>query len=280
LRQQSEVASQSIIALKEAVFWMDDISGLIEFKVSRSKWLFLDMYAIVEPLRLEAYTRALRPRNQIVFVNFYNVDSDRNYALVAELIRDCPSVTSIRVSESHRLPAIQRDTPLFINDSNGSHKIEAFLHDNQSQLARTRHTHVFIDTGDTYPTTYPAMLELSRGSKIAVSFFGPPSGNLILKLTHSSAPATLKLTPSSASTTLNLQDSHRLHTFEYPVPSSLTSLDITLFPSPSDHPSFVPNARNSLIIEVTEGGWWCYVIHDIRLQDEARNDYGAACLET
>jgi hypothetical protein len=244
---------------------MDDISGLIEYKVSRSKWLEVHVATwrvFAQPF--EVYTRAIGAINNVIFVNFYSVDSDDDYALVAELIRNCPSVTSIRVSDPRRLPEIQRDTPLFIN---GSHEIEAFLQDNQSQLARTRHTHVFTDTGDIYPPIFPARLSLSRRSKIAVSFFGPPSGTLILKLTHSSdyLPATL-----------NLKDSHRSHTFEYPVPSSLTPIDITLFPSPSDHPSFVPNSRNSLIIEVAHEGWQNYVLRDIRLQDEARNDYSVA----
>jgi hypothetical protein len=132
-------------------------------------------------------------------------------------------------------------------------------------LDRTRQTHIFIDTGGTYPTAIPGKLILSPGDKIVVSFFGPPSGNLILKLTHSTreAYAIIKASPTS-------------RTWEYSVPSSLTALDITLFPNPSDHPSFALNVRNNLIIEFAQG--WSYDLQDIRLQDEARNDYGAACL--
>jgi hypothetical protein len=270
LAQQSATMSQSIIELKEAVFWMDDTSGLIEYRLSRSKWLNLHMRHVTRPF--EVYTHALRAMSDVIFVRFDGVDSDKDYARVAESIRNLPSVTSICVPHSRQLPAIQRDTPLFI-DNNGSNKIETFLRDNQSQLARTRRTHVFIDTGDYYPCIYPARLEIRRGSKIAVSFFGPSSGNLILKLTHSSLSR-------NDSVTLILEESHGpTSIFRYPVPSSLTVTTITLFPSSSDRPSFVPNTRNNLIIHVALGSSLDYMVQDIRLHDEAGNDYNPASPE-
>jgi hypothetical protein len=227
---------------------MDNTHRLTEYKLSRSKWLDLDMRRVItEPL--EVYMRVLGAMNDVIFVNF-SVRSS-HYGLVAELIHDLPSVTSIYVPDSHRFPAIQRDTPLFINDYDGSNKIETFLHDNQSQLARTRRTHIFIDPGSSHPFIAPARLELSPGSKIAVSFFGPPSGNLILKLTHSSRYTAVNLI---------LKESHTSSTFQYPVPFSLTDTTITLSPSPSDHPSFVPNTRNNLIIEATQGSLRSYVV--------------------
>jgi hypothetical protein len=118
--------------------------------------------------------------------------------------------------------------------------------------------------------TRPARLELSPGSKIAFSFFGPPSGELILKLTHSCDDGVV---------TLILKESHRSRTFEYTVPSSFNTIDINLFPGPSDHPSFVPNTRNNLIIEVAQGAWKGYMVRDIRLHDEAGNDYNATSSE-
>jgi hypothetical protein len=242
LLQQSEVVSGSTIELKEAMFWMDDTHGLTKYKLSQSKWLGLDMRSFTQPL--EVYMYALRAMSDLIFVRFDHVDSDDDYRSIAELIRHLPSsVTSIDVPFSHLLPAIaiQRDTPLFVKDSKNPNKIETFLHNNQSLLARTRHIHVFIDPGS--PSVRPAQLELRRGSKIAVSFFGPPSGNLILQLTHSSRDTAV---------TLTLQESHgSTRTFQYPVPSSLTVTNITLSSSPSDHPSIVPNTPNNLIIEVT-----------------------------
>jgi hypothetical protein len=240
------------------------LARLTEYKSSWSKWVELDMRFFTQPL--EVYTGALVAMSDVIFVSLYDVYSDDDYARVAQLIRNLPSATSICVPHSRRLPAIQRDTPLFINDINGSNKIETFLHDNQSQLARTRRTHLFIDAGGYYPSVSPARLELWRGSKIAVSFFGPPSGTLVLKLTYSSRNAAVTLS-------LILKEPCGSRTFEYPVPSSLTVTTVTLSPGPSDHPPFVPNTRNNLIIEVTARGRTNYVLQDIHLQDEAGNDY-------
>jgi hypothetical protein len=225
--------------------------------------------------KFEVVTRALEAMNHVIFIIFHSVNSDDDFARVVELIRKLRSVTSIRVPDSHRLPAIQRDTPLFINDSTGSNKIETFLHDSQSQLGRTRRTHIFIDIGF-YHHISPARLHLSPDSKIAVSFFGPPSGSLVLRLTHwHSSPS------HDAAVTLLLKESHDQgsHTFEYPVLSSLSVTSITLSPSPSNNPSFVPNTRNNLIIEFTQGSILDYVVKDIQLQDEAGNDYNGASPE-
>jgi len=264
LEQQLEIASQSSVALQDAIFWMDDSHGLTEFKVSRSKWLSAHMLRFYSgPL----YTRALQAMDDAIFVVFNHVNSDHDYALVTEVIRNLPSLTSIHISDAHQLPAIERDTPLFINDRDGSNEIETFLNDNQSQLALTRRTLVFIDTGRFVTSTDPGRLGLSLGSKIAVSFHGPPYGSLILKLTHSSDDGAVMLI---------LRESHSSRTFEYPVPFSPTTININLFPGSSDHPSFVPNTRNHLIIEVAQGIWKGYVIRDIRLQDEAGNDYNSA----
>jgi hypothetical protein len=79
--------------------------------------------------------------------------------------------------------------------------------------------------------------------------------------------------------TLILKEPHESRTFEYPVPSSFTATNITLFPRPSDHPSFVPTTRNNLIIEVPEGILHDYMVQDIRLHDEAGNDYNEASLD-
>jgi hypothetical protein len=263
LRQQNETVSRSTIELKEAVFWMDNTHGLTGYKVFRAKWLHLDLRLLTEPLEV------IGAMSDVIFVNFYPVDSDEQYAQLAELICNLPSVTSICVPDPRRLPAIQRDTPLFINDYHGSRyrEIEAFLRDSQSQLAHTRRTHVFIHTGDYDPSIAPSRLRLSSGSKIAVSFFGPPSGNLSLILTHSSG---------DTAETLILKGSQGSRTLEYTVPFSLTTTLFTLSPMSSDPPSFVPSIRNNLIIEGISQG---YIVRDIRLHDEAGNDYNPASPE-
>jgi hypothetical protein len=279
LQRQSDRVSKLGTELEKTIFCVDHpaahLAGLTEYKFSRSKWVDLDLELLTEPL--EVYAPALVAMNDVIFVSFkfYRyVLSEDDYARVAELIRHLPSsVTSIYVDGSRRLPAIQRDTPLFINDNDRSNDIETFLHDNQLQLARTRRTHLFIDTGDYYgPSVSPARLELRPRSKIAVSFFGPPSGTLVLKLTH-------RFYGNAA--TLILKESHGSRTFKYPVPSShtFTTTAITLSPSPSDHPSFEPDTRNNLIIEVTQGVLNYMKVQDIRLQDEAGDDYIAASPE-
>jgi hypothetical protein len=268
LQRQTDRVRELATELEKTMFCMDHPAGhlarLMEYKMSRSKWVGLDMRSFTEPL--EVYTHALGAMSDVIHVCFDYVYSEDRYARVVESIRNLPSVTSIYVLDSRQLPAIQRDTPLFINDYDRSNKIETFLHDNQLRLARTRRTHVFIDTGDYYPSVDPARLKLWRGSKIAVSFFGPPSGTLVLKLTHSSRDAAVTLS-------LILKEPCGSRTFEYPVPSSLTVTTVTLSSGPSDHPPFVPNTRNNLIIEVTARVWTSYVLQDIQLHDEAGNDY-------
>jgi hypothetical protein len=220
--------------------------------------------------------------HDVLFVNFHGVDTEDHYSVVAELIRSLSSVTSIYLPHCRHLPAIQRDALLFIHDDNSSNRIENFLHDNQSQLAYTRHTHVFIDTviNGFYPSIGPSRIRLAPGDKIAVSFFGPPSGTLVLVLTHSPNEARIRMQSSGEETvTFILKESHGSRTFEYPIPSSLTATNITLFPSPSDHPSFVPNIRNNLIIEVTQKSQRGFVVRDIQLHDEEGNDYGVALPE-
>ena len=134
-------------------------------------------------------------------------------------------------------------TPLFIDDFSDP-DIETFL-ENDSQLAYSRATFVFAIPGT-----------------IAVSFVGPTSGNLILRLTYRSTEDSTNLTITGTSFQLSLS-------------SSLTVDDITLHAnhSESDKPSFEPGIRNSLIIQVP---MWPSSIYDIRLLDQRENCYGAA----
>jgi hypothetical protein len=204
--------------------------------------------------------------SDIIFILFSAPVYAFHHVLLDQLIRNPPSVTSIRVPHYHRVSVI-RDASLFSDGHTGSHKIETFLHDNQSQLARTRRTHVFMYASSFFAFVSPARLQLSYGCKIAVSFFGPSSGNIILTLTHWA---------EGVPVTLILKESQGSRTFEYTVPSSLTVTTIAFSPSPSDHPSFERDTRNNLIIELEVTNWGTYVIQDIQLLDEAGNDYNAA----
>ena len=216
-------------------FWVDE--QLLECRRSRSNTLYLDKLSLEAPL--EVYSRALKQNNTTTHIIFRWFDSDDDRRWIADTIRDLPWVTSIYVPNRELLPTIDRTTPLFIDDYDGQ-DINTFL-DNDSQLAHSQGTFIFIIPGT-----------------IAVSFVGPTSGNLILRLTHRS---TTTLTVTGASVQLSLS-------------SLLTVDDITLHASPSesDKPSFEPGIRNNLIIQVV--GW--YSAHDIRLLDQSGNCHDAA----
>jgi hypothetical protein len=288
LQQQSVRASNLAAELKQAIFCMDHpavyLTRLTEFQSSRSNLKWADLSSSTESLGV--YTRALRAMNAVLIVTPGYIGSQLQptyYTDLAKLVHDLPSVTSIHVQNSTFLSTTLqdlRDPPLFINDHVGSNKIETFLDKYQSRLARTRHTLVYIDTGSFRPVTYPASwLLLSPGAKIAVSFFGPSSGNLVLKLTHR-APSSSSYDPE----TPILQWSHGSHTHTCKVPSSVTVENITLFPSHSDTLSFVQGTQNTfvectqnnLIIEVINND---YMIQDIQLQDDRRNAYNGVSLE-
>jgi hypothetical protein len=211
-------------------FWVDET--LLECRHSQSKTLLLHKSHLTAPL--EVYSRALKQNKTATYIDFYQFDSDDDRRWIADTIRDLPWVTSIRVPDRQLLPAIARTTPLFIYDENGP-GIKPFL-ENDPQLAHSQATFFFV-TEDT----------------IAVSFVGPTSGNLILRLTHRSIEGSTNLTVTGTSFQLSLS-------------SSLTVDHITLHAAPldSDKPSFEPGIRNIMIIEVM--GW--YSVYDMRLLDQ------------
>jgi len=96
---------------------------------------------------------------------------------------------------------------------------------------------------------------------IAVSFVGPTSGNLMLRLRHRSRIDSTDLTVTGTPFQLSLS-------------SSLTVDDITLHASPSesDKPSFEPGVRSNLIINTTGS----YSVYDIQLLDQKGYRYDAA----
>jgi hypothetical protein len=177
---------------------------------------------------------------------------------VIETIRDLPSLTSVFADEDTRLSDIQHDSPLLVgaDDTN----ISTFLHDNESRLAKTPHTFIFISNSGPRGWAAPRFSSTEIGlmvPAIAISFFGPSSRSLTLRLRHrSSRPdATLTVTGFPA--------------FKLPIPSSLTRHDIRLHADCSNRLSFTSNSRNNLIIQV-EASWdEPYWLQDIQLLDES-----------
>jgi hypothetical protein len=96
------------------------------------------------------------------------------------------------------------------------------------------------------------------GNTIAVSFVGPSSGNLILRLKHCATGPDATLTVLGTSFTLA-------------IPESLTIDNISLHPisDSSSLLSFVPDTRNNLILRAP----LIYALRDIQLLDEGGSPY-------
>jgi hypothetical protein len=219
-----------------------DDRQLLTWRHSRSKSLFLFSGNVEAPL--DFYFRALKSNNDAIRIDFH-CNSDQDYASFAETICDLPSsvlVTSILVSDRQRLPRIQRDTPLFIYNYDDSQSLGTFLNYDQS-LACTCHTYIFTERAD------------PRTMNIAVSFIGPSSGNLILRLKHRADRPDTTLTVLGTS-------------FALTIPESLTIDDINLHPdgNSSSQLSFMRNTRNNLILRV-HGLLDYYTLPDIQLLD-------------
>ena len=219
-------------------YWIDQT--LVECRHSRSKVLTVDTLRWI-PGRLEVLYRELKRNKNVIYLHF-QVKYDAGYLWVADVIRDMPWVTTIFVEDAERLPDIQRDTPLCINDIHTQYiDFQTFLDDNP-RLARSQDTLVFFYFTPT----------------IAVSFVGPESGNLVLKLIHSSVGGAY-LTVKGTS-------------FRLAIPHSFAVDYITLYAHPSEpgHLSFERGTRNNLIIQVIhDNAPYDYDIHDIQLLDEA-----------
>ena len=217
---------------------------LLRCRHSRSKSLSLSHLVFPKP-SLDFYSRALVCNNDVIHIVFRGF---KNYAWIAETIRNMPSVTSIQVDNTRLLPSIPRDTPLFIgdyDDDEASESLETFLKSDDS-LARSHNTYVFIKSG--------------RVWTIAVSFVGPSSGDLILRPKHRTAGPDATLTVLGTSFTLAIT-------------KSLTIDDINLHSddNSSSQPSFKRDARNNLILRIPQIK---YTLHDIQLLDEDGYPYG------
>jgi hypothetical protein len=219
-----------------------DDEKLFASRHARSKSLILDSDRFKAPL--DFYARALQSNNDVIRIDFLCY-SDEEYAWCTKTVCDLSSVTSIFVSNRERLPPIQRDTPLFI-DHDDSESLETFLNNDQS-LARTRDTYVFM--------------QYKNGWTIAVSFVGPSSGNLRLRLKHYADRYETTLTVVGTS-------------FSLAVPELLAIDDINLHPdsNSSSQLSFKPNTRNKLILQASSLDY--YNLQDIQLLNEDGKPYG------
>jgi hypothetical protein len=95
---------------------------------------------------------------------------------------------------------------------------------------------------------------------VTISFVGPSSGNLILRLRHSATQPHITITVLGNSFTLA-------------IPKSLTVDDINLHPigSSSFQLTFRPNTRDNIILQTPPIG---YNLQDVQLLDEDGNPYG------
>jgi hypothetical protein len=176
-----------------------DERQLLNFRHSRSKVLVLRSH--YSKALLDLYFRAPKGNNDVILFDFF-CDSEQEYTWLAETNCDLPFITSILVQDRQRLPLIQRDTPLFINDDTDSQSLETFLISNKA-LADTRDTYVFMKR------THDIQV-------IAVSFIGPSSGNLILRLKQHS--------PSLAHHSPSPSPHHSAWTTSTSIPSATHSL--------------------------------------------------------
>jgi hypothetical protein len=223
-----------------------DDEQLLRCRHSRSKSFILDSDRIKAPL--EFYFRALKGNNDLIHIQF-GCFSDREYATLAKTICNIPSIASIWVYDPQRLPLIQRDTPLFIDGFYGSESLETFL-DNDQSPAHNRDTYVFMS----------GLLS----NTMAVSFVGPSSGNLILRLQHRAGEPDITLTILGTS-------------FTFSIPESLTVDDINLHPigNSSSQLSFTPDTRINVIIQTSSlSSSAGYTLQDLQVLDEDGNPYG------
>ena len=224
-------------------FW--EGNPLLRCRHGQWRTIFLNRRRLEAPL--EVYSRALKQNKTTTHIAFFDFDSDDDHRWIADTIRDLLWVTWISVPDPNLLPAIDRTTPLFVSDHKVTYgsDIQTFL-ENDPQLAHSQDTFIF-----------------QNWNTLAVSFMGPTSGNLILRLRHRSNPHNRNVTVRGTSFQLSLSP-------------FLTVDDITLHASPSksDKLSFERGIRNNLIIQVRGGSQ--YALYDIWLLDETGNRYNAA----
>jgi hypothetical protein len=200
--------------------------------VARGKWIEHYMHWMTRTTR-----ERFEQNKNVLYVDFHSLDSNDEVRWITDTIRELPWLTSISGT-----------TPLLIDDLSGS-DLEDFL-DNYPKLAQKTGKFIFL--------CHPVHFAL------AISFVGPTSGNLILRIKHRSSfpdqTLVVKGTP-----------------FVLPVPWSFTVDDISLYHTTfePDWQTFNPGTRKHLIIQVT-GDPSLYSLDDVQLLDESGNRYDPA----
>jgi hypothetical protein len=233
-------------------FWDED--DLFNCRYSRSKWAVLSDSRVP----VEAYLHALKGNRNIIHValSSYIPDSEvkRFHAAICDLP---PWMTSISWGNDG-LPALHRDG-LYVKSTKND------------LITFAKETRLKLDSSSTYIFTDAAIYNmcvgtLSYGARILISFVGPTSHRLILRLKHSGKDGCLEVTLGSTITQLN------------PSSESLTIDDITLHPiqdvgpSESHHLSFEPGVRNEIFIQYKDepdSQSVTLYLHDVELLDEA-----------
>lgn len=250
-------------------FWSSP--KVIECRYSQSKWLRINKS---DSALLKVYSHELKSNNHILWIGFSECKEDLKG--VVEMFSKTPSLTSIYFYgvQHHKFTfKIPNNKLLFINDlsHHGSNPMRMmnFLNNsyNQSQQEQTStyNTLIFMDT--VAATIHGSELHLGAAAKIAIRFFGPESGALILKLIHRSVHV------SGPDPRLKVQTLPSIEPFKFTIPSSLTIDEITLHPV-SNSPyilSFTPGTQN--ILTITPMPSLTYGIQDIQLLDEQKKPY-------
>jgi hypothetical protein len=244
-------------------FWVDE--WLLRCRHSRSKWLSIPSYNFGGAL-MDVYSHELKTRDDVIYVSFFTGCDDD---WVADTIHNMPNLTSV-YSHSKRLGDIERGAPLFIDT--GDVAIEAFLEHNKSRFAETHRTFIYINSnrpdsrfGSVMTGHNPTQLGLHPSTTIAISFFGPTSGSLTLRLRHHA---------STPNTTLIIGDMTGSPAFQLPVPSMLSVDHVTIHPNSAlGRINFKRGTRNNLIIQVSGPPFQLYWLQDIQLLDEGGCPY-------
>jgi hypothetical protein len=203
----------------------------------------------------------LKGNKNIIHIAFAGFDSDLDW--FQDAIRDLPRVTSISsFSAISSVPG--RRHPLFIKSKNND--LITFAKEIRPELDPFS-TYIFTDAGsyDIGSTQGRLWDALVNSARVLISFVGPTSGSLILRLIHSGdEDAPLEITLGT--TRIQLNPSTK---------SSFTTDDITLNPiqdrgpSKPDRLSFEQEIRNDIVIQFR--GLWGrhHLLHDIELLNEA-----------
>ena len=192
--------------------------------------------------------------------------SDDDITQFFEVIRNIPSCTSIHWFGPKSIPANIELPPNILSVSiyNGELSTEQqdTLERNRSQLTMSKRTTVeFSSMGVSHKTLFPA----SDGSSFTLRFFGPPSGNLTLRLIHRSRKKDQSLKVESQDFTHLIPHSDSFVLEDIPI--------VMQGDTPSPTITFIPGSPNTLTFIFMADDYEIYYLRDIELLDENMSPY-------